>query len=112
MSSERDDLAQVIRRADRDHTLSTGMLADAIYDAGYRKPRTITTVEQLTQLYALDIVLYDDSENGGPIKTYIVPDDGTMMFRHPAQFHFNDFAENYIYAKDMPLPVTVLRETS
>lgn len=79
------------------------------YDAA-RAPRIITTVEELTQLHSLSVVLYDDTANGGPIQSYVVPDDGTVCFRSPDVFHFNDFGEHYIYAKDMPLPVTVMRD--
>ena len=110
MANERDDLAEALEDVIQGGDMVYEDMASALILRGYRKQRTITTVGELTRLFALDIVLYDDSENGGLIETYIVPDDGTVCFRDPAEFHFQDFAGNYVYAKDMPLPVTVLRE--
>jgi hypothetical protein len=74
--------------------------------------REITTVEGILQLHVLDIVLYDDSENAGPIATYIVPDDGTVVFSTPETFHLMDGAGNYTYAWAMPLPLTLIRKAS
>jgi hypothetical protein len=72
--------------------------------------RTITTVEEIRELPALTVVLYDDMANGGPLQTYVVPDDGTVMFKDSGEFHLMTFAGDYIDAKDMPLPLTVVYE--
>jgi hypothetical protein len=87
-----------------------GHLADAILAAGYTKPRTITTADGIRELPALTIVVYDDMANGGLLQTYVVPDDGTVMFRHCEEFHLMAFGGDYIDAKDMPLPLTVVYE--
>jgi hypothetical protein len=77
---------------------------------GYRKPRTITTAEEIRELPALTIVVYDDIATGGLLQTYVVPDDGTVMFKDSGEFHLMTFAGDYIDAKDMPLPLTVVYE--
>ena len=51
--SARDELAKLISSR---HTMAA---ADAILDAGYRKPRTITTVEELDALPEGSIVMAD-----------------------------------------------------
>jgi hypothetical protein len=78
--------------------------------AGYRKPRTITTAEEIRQLPALTIVVHDDMATGGPLQTYVVPDDGTVMFKDSEPFHLLTFAGDYVDAEDMPLPLTVVYE--
>jgi len=83
---------------------------DAILAAGYRKPRTITTAEEIQDLPALTIVVYDDMANGGLLQTYVVPDDGTVMFKDRHPFHLMTFAGDYINAEDMPLPLTAVYE--
>lgn len=111
--NERDELWNIVAEAYGDdfRAGATRRAANAILAAGYRKPRTIETAGGLRELPALAVVLFDDTENGGPFQTYVVPDDGTVMFAHrTGEFHFNDFGENYIDAMDMPLPVTVLWE--
>lgn len=75
-------------------------------DLGWARQRIIHTVEELRQLPALAVVLFNDTENGGAFQTYVVPDDGSVMFPH--QLHFNNFGEGYIDAADMPLPVRVI----
>ena len=51
MSNEREELADVLQQFalthDRDDSATWGDYADAILAAGYIKPRTITTVEDL-----------------------------------------------------------------
>jgi|GEM_PF-2077248 len=84
--------------------------AAAILAAGYRKPRTITTAEDIRDLPALTIVVYDDTAAGGLLQTYVVPDDGTVMFKDCGEFHLMTFAGDYIDAKDMPLPLTAVYE--
>jgi len=87
-------------------------VADAILAAGYSKPRTITTAEEIRELPALSIVVYDDMANGGPLQTYVVPDDGTVMFKDCEEFHLMTFGGDYIDAKDMPLPLTAVYEVA
>ncbi|KIA72711.1 hypothetical protein ANMWB30_24790 [Arthrobacter sp. MWB30] len=72
MSIERDELAEVIGEAlgaDADiHDTSwyeDGAIADKILAAGYRKPRTVTTVEELDGL-ALPAII--NAKNGGPAR--------------------------------------------
>ncbi|MDJ0321685.1 hypothetical protein, partial [Pseudarthrobacter sp. PS3-L1] len=48
--SERDELAEIIRAIDGPATLGGLEVADGLLAAGYRKPRTITTVEELDAL--------------------------------------------------------------
>jgi hypothetical protein len=72
------------------------------------RPRKLTTLEELVGLYPFDVVLFDDSANGGLFQAYVVPDDGTVMDASPEVFHFSTFGGDYVYAKDMPLPVTLL----
>jgi len=132
--SERDELALAIMHHPwiRDHKgLYTGMcptcpdlqiqggcnspshaehIADAILAAGYRKPRTISTAAEIRELPALTIVVYDDMATGGLLQTYVVPDDGTVMFKGCEEFHLMTFAGDYVDAKDMPLPLTVVYE--
>lgn len=85
-------------------------LTKPIQRAGYTKPRTITTAEEIRDLPALTIVVYDDSANGGLLQTYVVPDDGTVMFKDRYPFHLMTFAGDYVKAEDMPLPLTVVYE--
>jgi len=84
--------------------------ADAILAAGYRKPQAITTAEEIRELPALTIVVYDDTSTGGLLQTYVVPDDGTVMFKDCGEFHLMTFGGDYIDAKDMPLPLTAVYE--
>jgi hypothetical protein len=117
MSNERSDLGRLIwETSQRDEgTISvTGanIVAGAILAAGYRKPRTVSTVEEIRELPALTIVVYDDMADGGPLQTYVVPDDGTVMFKSCEEFHLMTFGGDYIDAKDMPLPLTVVYEVS
>jgi len=88
------------------------VMADAILAAGYRKPRTITTVEEIRELPALTIVVYDDTATGGLLQTYVVPDDGTVMFKDREPFHLMTFAGDYVDAEDMPLPLTAVYEVT
>jgi len=85
-------------------------VADQVISSGYRKLRAVTTVKSIRNLPALTIVVYDDMENGGPLQTYVVPDDGTVMFKDGEDFHLLTFGGDYIDAKDMPLPLTVVYE--
>jgi hypothetical protein len=75
-----------------------------------RQPRTITTAEEIRNLPALTIVVYDDTATGGLLQTYVVPDDGTVMFKDSGEFHLMTFGGDYIDAKDMPLPLTAVYE--
>lgn len=119
--SERDELAEVIRLELRKgsyqmpgdklpYETQAASVAAMILAAGYRKPRVVTTVEDIRNLPALTVVVYDDMANGGLLQTYVVPDDGTVMFKHCEEFHLMTFAGDYIDAKDMPLPITVVYE--
>jgi len=107
--SAREELARIIggkliTRASMTET------ADAVLAAGYRKRRTITTPEEIRDLPALTIVVFDDMANGGLLQTYVVPDDGTVMFKDRYPFHLMTFAGDYIDSEDMPLPLTVVYE--
>lgn len=64
MSTERDELAKMIAEADGSgHFLRNGRqfaygpVADAVLAAGYRRPRTITTTEELDALSVGSVVL-------------------------------------------------------
>ena len=64
MSNERDELAGIIARAFRVHPNGVAYVdhkggADALLAAGYRKPRTITTAEELDALPRGAVVLSD-----------------------------------------------------
>lgn len=80
----------------------------ALPDLDWVRQRIIRSVEELRQLPALAVVLFNDTGNGGEFQTYVVPDDGSVMF--PDQLHFSNFREDYIDAADMPLPVRVIFE--
>lgn len=114
--SERDELVAVLEPVDLmyrekgDKRNTRERLADATLAAGYRKPKVITTVDAIRNLPALTIVVFDDMASGGPLETYVVPDDGTVMFKDRYPFHLMTFAGDYIDAKDMPLPLTVVYE--
>ena len=68
--SEREELARIIERAIRFRTATNGALktADEILAAGYRKQRTIETVEELTALKPGSVVLDADHEVLSKIK--------------------------------------------
>jgi len=120
--SARDELALVLANAQRLRNGSSILPsaarvsrlalddADAILAAGYRKPQAITTAEEIRELPALTIVVYDDTSTGGLLQTYVVPDDGTVMFKDCGEFHLMTFGGDYIDAKDMPLPLTAVYE--
>jgi hypothetical protein len=113
--SGRHELGRLIwetSRTDEQSISATGanIVADAILAAGYSKPRTITTVEEIRELPTLTIVVYDDTATGGLLQTYVVPDDGTVMFKDCGEFHLMTFAGDYVDAKDMPLPLTAVYE--
>ena len=87
-------------------------IAQGLIQAGYRRPRTITTVEEIKDLPALAVVLYDDTANGGLMQAYVVPDDGTVMFKDRYPFHLMTFAGDYIQAEDIPLPLRLVYEAN
>jgi hypothetical protein len=117
--SEREELA-VILETEQEHGNwpSTpdadlyGCMADAILAAGYSKPRTITTAEEIRELPALTMVVYDDMANGGPLEAYVVPEDGTVMFKVGYPFNMLCMNGEYVNAEDMPLPLTVTYEVN
>jgi hypothetical protein len=74
--------------------------------------RTITTADEIRDLPALTIVVFDDMATGGLLQTYVVPDDGTVMFKGCESFHLMTFAGDYVDAEDMPLPLTVVYEVT
>jgi len=120
--SARDELAELLQENITDSLPvdpskaeihdQVGTAVDVLIAAGYRKPSTITTAEEIRELPALTIVVYDDMANGGLLQTYVVPDDGTVMFRTCEEFHLMTFGGDYIDAKDMPLPLTVAYEVT
>jgi hypothetical protein len=92
--SERDELAAIVNEADwacRSQTIAEAILAD-----GYRKPRTITTVEELEALP--DNTVIRDSE---PATLQLV--DGQW---------FVPGHDQPWYVESIDLPVTVLHEPS
>ena len=85
-------------------------LAHHLTELGYRKPRTITSAAEIKDLPALTMVVHDDIANGGPLEAYVVPDDGTVMFKDRYPFHLLCMNGDYVNAEDMPLPLTVVYE--
>lgn len=116
MSTQRDELAKVIVAAyGEDAEVECPCeqdldVADAILAAGYRKPQVITTAGAIKELPALTMVVHDDIANGGQLAAYVVPDDGTVMFKDRYPFHLLRMDGEYINAEDMPLPLTVVYE--
>lgn len=90
----------------------TPRAAQHLIAGGWTRNRVLTTTEEILELNALDVVLYDDTADGGYLQTYVVPDDGTVLWRSPDEFHLSDFAGNYLTATEMPLPLIMLREAS
>ena len=64
--SEREELSDIIfYSADwSDIRSGSDVAADLILAAGYRKPRTITTVEELEALAAYAVICYHDPSDG------------------------------------------------
>jgi len=99
--AERDKLATVIETA---YDLNPGMasfelLAHAILAAGYRKPRTITTMEELDALPDGVLIL---TEQGGYWES-IKRMDGKNWWKEPGATFVSP-------SSDLTLPVTVLHE--
>lgn len=114
--SNREELTVLIRdhrapwATNTEHAAMEEGQASAILAAGYRKPRTITTPAEIRDLPALTMVVYDDMANGGPLEAYVVPDDGTVMFKDRHPFHLLCMNGDYVDSEDMPLPLTVVYE--
>lgn len=112
----RDELAGIIKREyvraiDRKRVGDCyDAPADAVLAAGYSKPRTITTAEEIRELPALTMVVFDDMANGGPLEAYVVPGDGTVMFKDRYPFHLLRMNGDYVDSEAMPLPLTVVYE--
>ena len=60
MSNERDELAAVVNGAD--WTSRSQTIADAVLAAGYRKPRQVTTIEELETLPRKSVILDVDGD--------------------------------------------------
>jgi len=127
MSAEREELAGLLFTTDNSKSVEPWSewerckneprlveyvyaMADTILAAGYRKPHTITTADEIKDLPALTMVVHDDMANGGPLEVYVVPDDGTVMFKDRYPFHLLCMNGDYVQAEDMPLPLTVVYE--
>lgn len=112
----RDDVASLIRdnrapwATNTEHSQMEETQAEAILAAGYRKPKIIRTAEEIRELPALTMVVHDDMAAGGPLEAYVVPDDGTVMFKDRYPFHLLCMNGDYVKAEDMPLPLTVVYE--
>jgi hypothetical protein len=102
--NDRDELFQLMLGR------TTTKAVERILAAGYRKPRTITSSDDIKDLRALTMVVYDDMANGGPLDAYVVPDDGTVIFKDRYPFHLLCMNGDYVKAEDMPLPLTVVYE--
>ena len=70
--SARDELARVILENDEAGTMGGFTLADVILAAGYRKPRTVTTVEELDALPVRSVVR---TERAGVYEKGCFPDE-------------------------------------
>jgi hypothetical protein len=104
--TERDELAEIIRDAQwadgNKFYRSDGQIAEAILAAGYRKPRTVTTVEELDALPNGTIV---SLPSGFPCHRR--PDDNWYIGSHRYPLTTEEFWDN------IPAPerhLTVLRE--
>lgn len=116
--SARDELAAIIARPeDVDHgplscgpgSIFAGRVADAILAAGYRKPRTITTVDDLLALKLPAII---DCKNGGVAKVEYMYGPGRQKY---AEFLFGDDESgdeiyDLAYFATFALPAEVLKE--
>ena len=91
---EREELAQVICTIDGPATIGGRELAQGILDAGYRKPRTITTAEELDALPVGSVVLDADNVACQRMKLPELWESGGEL----------------ITTKLIPLPATVLHE--
>lgn len=90
MSAERDELAEVVNGAD--WISRSQSIADAILAAGYRRPRQVTTVEELDALPAGTVI-----HDGDPL-TCCKWGDGT----------WGTFAGDSYPTSRITLPATVL----
>lgn len=93
-NTERDELAEVIRSIDGPATLGGLEVADAILAAGYRKPRTITTVKELDALELRSVVRDRDGE------PFELTDNGWRYWMYEESFS----------SLELSLPATVLHE--
>lgn len=106
--TQRDELGQVINKALGDVTgiydtseNEDQRLADAILAAGYRKPRTITTVEELDAL-PLHGVIVDDAGDGIVYRKMDLRQDGVQWFEPGYLLNWD--------SDEITLPATVLYE--
>lgn len=76
--TERDELTQIIDDRWHGYGYNPQGAADAILAAGYRKPRTVTTVEELDALPEGTIILDTDPDalvtDGTAWRSLLVPD--------------------------------------
>ena len=101
----REELAEVLCRDDlyydtgNHFELSIHDAADAILAAGYRKPRTITTAEELDALPHEALILTEDGGYWESIKRI----DGKNWWKEPGSTKVSP-------STDLTLPATVLHE--
>jgi hypothetical protein len=100
MSNERDELIYVIIAANGEQDEE---LADAILAAGYRKPRTITAVEELDALGLRSTIIDADGE--------VWVNDGDSLDQWGSVTHPESYGgPKWIGPADVALPATVLYE--
>lgn len=79
-TNERDELAELAETI-RTGSLGTSEIADALLTAGYRKPRTITTAEELDALPGESVI----RDAGGMVfeKDFIIGDPSDWWWIEP-----------------------------
>ncbi|MEV7472258.1 hypothetical protein AB0N33_00910 [Pseudarthrobacter oxydans] len=111
MSDERDELVKLIAEADgsghflrNGRNFAYGPLADAILAAGYRRPRQVTTVEELDALPVGSVVRTAGTDTDDP---RVAVKDG--MWKSESEWFVADSSEWCLDSTELDdLPATVL----